>query len=196
MQTENINFQDIWNNKNADIPNIQEIKATAEKYRKKQLSGTLLLMLWLMATAFGIIFIWNVINFKMVTTSLGIILILIALAVYMYLFFQNINVIRKINPSISNQEYLSSLKKLQRQRLYMQAKGISIYYILLSAGFAFYFYEFALYMSTMVAFLAYGLTFLWLAIVWFFLRPRQIRKQNQKILKIIDSLETIEKDLI
>lgn len=196
MQTDNINFQDIWNNKNADIPNIQEIKATAEKYRKKQLSGTLLLMLWLMATAFGIIFIWNVINFKMVTTSLGIILILIALAFYIYLFFQNINVIRKINPSISNQEYLSSLKKLQRQRLYMQAKGISIYYILLSAGFAFYFYEFALYMSTMVAFLAYGLTFLWLAIVWFFLRPRQIRKQNQKILKIIDSLETIEKDLI
>ncbi|UZJ63694.1 hypothetical protein OKW96_14780 [Sphingobacterium sp. KU25419] len=196
MQTDNINFQDIWNNKNADIPNIQEIKATAEKYRKKQLSSTILLMLWLMATAFGIIFIWNVINFKMVTTSLGIILILIALTFYIYLFFQNINVIRKINPSISNQEYLSSLKKLQRQRLYMQAKGISIYYILLSAGFAFYFYEFALYMSTMAAILAYGLTFLWLAIVWFFLRPRQIRKQNQKILKIIDSLETIEKDLI
>lgn len=88
MQTDNINFQDIWNNKNADIPNIQEIKATAEKYRKKQLSGTLLLMLWLMATAFGIIFIWNVINFKMVTTSLGIILILIALAFYIYLFFK------------------------------------------------------------------------------------------------------------
>ena len=195
MQTDNINFQDIWNNKNAEIPNIQEIKSAAEKYRKKQLISTILLMLWLIATAFGIIFIWNVINFKMVTTSLGIILILIALALYLYLFSQNVNVIRKINPSISNQDYLSSLKKLQRQRLYMQTKGISIYYILLSLGFAFYFYEFALYMSTIAAFLAYGLTFLWLAIVWFFLRPRQIRKQNQKMSKIIDSLEAIEKDL-
>lgn len=67
---------------------------------------------------------------------------------------------------------------------------------MLSAGFAFYFYEFDLYMSTMAAFLAYRLTFLWSEIVWFFLRPRQIRKQNQKILKIIDSQETIEKDLI
>jgi len=196
MQTDNINFQNIWNNKNAEIPNIQEIKSTAEKYRKKQIISTILVMLWLTVTAFGIIFIWNVINFKMVTTSLGIILILIALALSLYLFSQNINVIRKINPSISNQEYLSSLKKLQRQRLYMQTKGISIYYILLSFGFAFYFYEFALYMSTIAGFLAYGLTFLWLAIVWFFLRPRQIRKQNQKISKIIDSLETIEKDLV
>jgi len=195
MQTDNINFRDIWNNKNADIPNIQQIKTTAEKYRKKQLSGTVLMMICFLATAFGMIFIWNVINFKMFTTSLGIILILIALALFIYLSYQNVNVIRTINPSISNQEYLSSLKKLQRQQLYMQTKGISIYYILLCAGFAFYFYEFVLFMSTTVAFLAYGSTFLWLAIVWFFLRPRQIRKQNQKISKIIDSLETIEKDL-
>lgn len=195
MQTDNINFQDIWNKKNAEIPNIQEIRSTAEKYKKKQLSGTILLMLWLMGTAFGIIFIWNVIDFKMFTTSLGIILILIALALYIYLFFQNINVIRKINPSISNQEYLSSLKKLQRQKLFMQTKGISIYYIMLTAGFAFYFYEFALLMSIMSAFLVYGLTFLWLVIVWFFIRPRQIRKHNETISKVIDSLETIEKDL-
>ncbi|AZB28331.1 hypothetical protein [Chryseobacterium balustinum] len=195
METDNINFRDIWNKKNADIPNIKVVKSAAEEYRKKQFNGTVLMIIFFMATAFGMIFIWNVIHFKMFTTSLGIILILIALALYMYLSSQNINVIRKINPSISNQQYLYSLKKLQRQRLYMQTKGISIYYILLSAGFAFYFYEFALFMSTMAAILAYGLTFLWLAIVWFFLRPRQIRKQNQKISKIIDSLETIEKDL-
>jgi len=119
MQTDNINFRDIWNNKNADIPNIQQIKTTAEKYRKKQLSGTVLMMLCFLATAFGMIFIWNVINFKMFTTSLGIILILIALALFIYLSYQNVNVIRTINPSISNQEYLSSLKKLQCQQLYM-----------------------------------------------------------------------------
>lgn len=195
MSTENINFQDIWNKKNAEIPNIQEIKSTADKYKKKQLFSTICQLLSLSATAIMIIIIWNTIDFKMFTTILGIVLILVALALYIYLYSQNINVIRKINPSISNQEYLASLKKLQKQQLYMQTKGISIYYVLLTVGFAFYFYEFALRMSISGAILAYGLTFLWLAVAWFFLRPRQIKKQNAKISKVIDSLETIEKDL-
>lgn len=195
MQTDNINFQDIWNKKSAEIPNIQEIKSAADQYKKKQLRFTIWHIFSLSFTAVMIIFIWNVIDFKMFTTSLGIVLILIALAMYIYLVSENINVIRKINPSISNQEYLASLKKLQKQQLYMQTKGISIYYVLLTAGFAFYFYEFALRMSTLGASLAYGLTFLWLAVAWFFLRPRQIKKQNEKISKVIDSLELIEKDL-
>ena len=195
MQTDNINFQDIWNKKSADIPNIQEIKSGADKYKKKQLRFWICHILSLSVTAVMIIFIWNMIDFKMFTTTLGIILILIALAMYIYLSSQNINVIRKINPSITNQEYLASLKKLQHQQIYMQTTGISIYYVLLTTGFAFYFYEFAMRMSTLGAILAYGLTFIWLAIAWFFLRPRQIKKQNAKISKVIDSLELIEKDL-
>jgi|SRR6218665_2034421 len=194
MET-NYNFQDIWNSKKTEVPNINEIKSKADKYRKKQLFSTICQLLSLSVTAVMIIAIWNMIDFKMFTTTLGIVLILIALALYIYLFSQNISVIRKINPSISNQEYLASLKKLQHQQIYMQTKGISIYYILLTAGFALYFYEFALRMSTLGGILAYGLTFLWLAIAWFFLRPRQIKKQNAKISKVIDSLELIEKDL-
>ncbi|KQT25296.1 hypothetical protein ASG22_20560 [Chryseobacterium sp. Leaf405] len=195
MPTDNINFQDIWNKKNTDIPNIQEIKSSADKYKKKQLRFTICHIFSLSVTAVMIIFIWNVIDFKMFTTSLGIVLILIALAMYIYLVSGNLNVIRKINPSINNQEYLASLKKLQHQQLYMQTKGISIYYVLLTTGFAFYFYEFALRMSTLGGILSYGLTFIWLTVAWFFLRPRQIKKQNEKISKVIHSLETIEKDL-
>ena len=195
MSTENINFQDIWNNKNTDIPNIQEIRSKTENYRKKQFFYTLCQIGCLAATGIGIIFIWNVIDFQMFTTRLGIILILLALALYIYLYSQNINVIRKIDPSTNNQKYLTALKKLQRQRIYMQTKGISIYYILLTVGFAFYFYEFALRMSLLGAILAYGLTFFWLAIVWVFIRPKQVRKQNEKISAVIDSLELIEKDL-
>jgi len=195
MSTENINFQDIWNRKSTDIPNIKEIRSKTENYRKKQFFYTLCQISCLAATGLGIIFIWNVIDFQMFTTRLGIILILLALALYIYLYSQNINVIRKIDPSTNNQEYLSALKKLQRQRIYMQTKGIGIYYILLTLGFAFYFYEFALRMSSLGAILAYGLTFLWLAIVWFFIRPKQVRKQNEKISAVIASLELIEKDL-
>lgn len=192
MQTDNINFTDIWNKKTVEIPNIHEIKSKADIYRKKQLKATICHMSVLLATAFGIIFIWNVIDFKMISIVVGFVLILIALGLYIFLSYQKISMIRKINPSISNQQYLASLKKLHLQQIYMQTKGIGIYYILMTLGFAFYFYEFALRMSTSARIMVYGLTSLWLAVTWFVLRPRQIRKQNEKILKIIDSLETIE----
>lgn len=195
MQTDNINFQDIWNKKNAEIPNIKEIKSKTENYRKKQLFCTALQMSCLILSAIGIIFVWNMIDFEMITTRLGFIIILAAMGMYVYLYSRNINIIRKISPSTSNQEYLSALKKLQQQQLYMQTKGISIYFILLSLGFAVYFYEFVLRMSVLGGILSYGLTFFWMAVNWFFIRPRQIKKQNTKISKVIDSLELIEKDL-
>jgi len=195
MGAENINFQDIWNKKNTEIPNIREIQSTADQYKRRQLRSTVWQLFSLGVSRMIIVYIWTSIDFKMISTTLGIVLILLALALYIYLYSQNINVIRKINPSISNQEYLTALKKLQQQRLYMHTKGISLYYILLSAGFALYFYEFALMMSTLGGILAYGLTFFWLSIVWFFIRPRQVKKQNAKISKVIDSLELIEREL-
>lgn len=194
MSTENINFQDIWNKKSADIPNIKEIRSKTENYRKKQLVSTAVQMSCLVLSAVGIIFVWNIIDFEMLTTRLGIIIILAAMGVYVYLYSRNINIIRKINPSTSNQEYLSALKKLQQQQLYMQTKGISIYFILLSLGFSVYFYEFVLRMSLLGGILSYGLTFFWMAINWFFIRPRKIKKQNAKITAIISSLESLEKD--
>jgi len=193
MPSENINFQDIWNKKSAEIPNITEIKSKAEKYRTKKLFSIIFQMGCLILSSAFIIYLWNIIDFKLFTTRLGFIFVLAAIGMYIYLYSQNINIIRKINPAISNQEYLTALKKLQKQQLYMQTKGISIYFILLSLGFAVYFYEFVLRMSLLGGILSYGLTFFWMAINWFFIRPRQIKKQNAKISAVIDSLEMIEK---
>lgn len=118
MQTDNINFTDIWNKKTIEIPNIHEIKSKADIYRKKQLKATICHMSVLLATDFGIIFIWNVIDFKMISTVVGFVLILIALGMYIFLSYQKISMIRKINPSISNQQYLSSLKITSSADLY------------------------------------------------------------------------------
>jgi hypothetical protein len=135
----------------------------------------------------GIIAIWNVIDFRMFTTRLGIILILNAIGMYAYLFTQNINVIKKINPSMSNQEYLSAIKKLEKQQVYMQTRGISIYYILLGLGLAFYFYEFALRMSMLGVILSYGLTFFgWRSLGFSFVRNKSKgRKKKLRLLLIL-----------
>lgn len=189
----NYNFQELWKQKESNKPDTQSIIKKANTYKRKQLLADIRMLICMLATAAGIIAIWNVIDFRMFTTRLGIILILKAIGMYAYLFTQNINVIKKINPSMSNQEYLSAIKKLEKQQVYMQTRGISIYYILLGLGLAFYFYEFALRMSMLGVILSYGLTFFWMAITWFFIRPKQVKRQKEKIAAVIQSLETLEK---
>ncbi|WP_175620243.1 hypothetical protein [Chryseobacterium schmidteae] len=189
----NYNFQEIWNNKNSDIPNIKEIKTKAEKYRKKQILKDISLIALLLLTVAMIIAIWVFIKISFFSTQFGIMLVLIGITMYSFLVYQNINILKKINTSTTNHEYLATIRKVEQQQIYMQTKGLSIYYLLLSFGFAFYFYEFALKMSWLGVLLTYGLTFLWGAVSWFFIRPKQIKKQKEKISTIISSLEKLEK---
>lgn len=192
MET-NYNFQEIWNKKNTDIPDIQEIKTTAEKYRKKQILKDIGLISLLLSTVAVIIAIWVFIKISFFTTQLGIMLVLTGIVMYIFLVYQNINILKKVNTSTNNLEYLIAIRKAEQQQIYMQTKGLSIYYILLSFGFLFYFYEFALKMSWIGCILTYGLTFLWGLVTWFVLRPKQIRKQKEKISSVISSLEKLEK---
>ncbi|MCD0478599.1 hypothetical protein LPB90_09025 [Chryseobacterium sp. LC2016-29] len=189
----NYNFQEIWNNKNSDIPNIKEIKTKAEKYRKKQILKDIGLIALLLSTIAIIIAIWVFIKISYFSTQFGIMLVLIGITMYSFLVYQNINILKKINTSTTNHEYLATIRKVEQQQIYMQTKGLSTYYLLLSFGFAFYFYEFALKMSWLGVLLTYGLTFLWCAVSWFFIRPKQIKKQKEKISTVISSLEKLEK---
>lgn len=192
MET-NYNFQDIWNNKKTEVPNVQEIKSKAEKYRKKQIINDIRLIACLSLTFIFITGIWIFLDVQLFSTRFGIMLILLSIVIYVYLFWQKMNILRQINPSTSNQDYLKAVKLLEKKQLFMQNRGLGLYFLLLSVGFAFYFYEFALRMSLLGGILTYGLTFVWFLINWFFIRPRQIRKQKEKISVVIDSLETIEK---
>ena len=56
-------------------------------------------------------------------------------------------------------------------------------------------YEYTLLMSTVWAVFAYGLTGLWILLNWFFIRPKQMKKQQQKINDIIDKFKNIQSQL-
>lgn len=189
----NYNFQDIWNNKKTEIPNIKEIKEKANLYRKKQIRATIFQILSLCVSTGMIIWVWFRFPDLHILTKSGMILMFIALAIYIFQNFQKINIISKINPSLNNQEYLKILKILQQKNFYMQTKGINIYYIILSLGMACYLFEFTMRMSLMGGLLTYGLIFLWIIISWVFIRPKQVKKQRDKLETVINALQSLEK---
>jgi len=48
-------------------------------------------------------------------------------------------------------------------------------------------------MKPLWAIVAYGITTLWMAFNWFYIRPRQIRKSESKIDGVINGLQNIMK---
>ncbi|MBZ4043437.1 hypothetical protein [Flavobacterium hibisci] len=50
-------------------------------------------------------------------------------------------------------------------------------------------YEYASRMTILGAGLTYGITFLWILFNWFFIRPKQIKKQQDKINSLIQRFE-------
>ncbi len=187
------NFREIWNKKNTDIPSIEEVKTKAENYRKRQILKDVGMMVMMFLSAITIIIVWISARFSFFTTKLGIMLLLTGVLSFIYLIYQKVNILKKVKTTTTNQEYLLTMKKAEQQQIYIQTRGLSFYYILLSLGFAFYFYEFALKMSSAGILLLYGLTFSWGLFNWFIVRPRRIRKQREKMSAVMHSLERLEK---
>jgi amino acid permease len=77
----------------------------------------------------------------------------------------------------------------------MQTTMLNLYFILLFAGICLYMYEYTSRMKFIYAVTAYVVTLAWIAINWFYLRPKTIKKQQAKINGLIDKFEEINNQL-
>ncbi|SHK14761.1 hypothetical protein [Epilithonimonas mollis] len=192
MET-NYNFQDLWKQKETNTPDSRFIIKKANAYRKNQLLISSCLITSLLATCGVIIWVWVSFPDLHVLTKSGIMLIVTALLFFIFLNLQKVKIINGINPSLSNQDYLKQMKILQKKQMYIQTKGFTIYFLLNFFGLAFYLFEFTQRMSALWGAFTYSLIFAWILFVWFYIKPKRTRKQQQKIRQVIDSLESLEK---
>ncbi|MCD8540450.1 MAG: hypothetical protein LRY55_12305 [Leadbetterella sp.] len=87
---------------------------------------------------------------------------------------------------------MEKLLTIKRREAFLYRQIMNLYFILLSLGISLYMYEFAARMELKWGLLAYGITFLWLGFNWWVLRPKQIRKEQEKISAIIDRLGEVQ----
>jgi hypothetical protein len=102
---------------------------------------------------------------------------------------------KKTNGAESNQEYLKTLLAIKEKQQFIQTTMLNLYFILLSTGIALYMYEYTSRMTTFWAVFTYGITGLWILWNGFYLRPRQIKKQQAKLNEIIRKFENIQSQL-
>ena len=195
MDNNNIDFKDLWKKQAVNKPNIEDLLARLKQFKTASLRSLWRTNILLAATSAFIIFIWYRYQPEFISTKIGIILAILAMVMYVGIYNRVLNTFKNIDSTQTNQEYLQQLILIRKKQQYMQSKVLSWYFVLLMAGICLYMYEYASRMTVFYALITYGITLLWIAFNWFYIRPKQITKQQDKINGLIEKFEAINHQL-
>jgi hypothetical protein len=190
-----INFSGLWSQRSATAPSMEALLKSAKRVRVKERLKVTGLMLILAATGVFIVLIKMNYQSAMFTTTLGIIMILVALAMVIVSSLGTFSILMRNNSGISIADQLEHLIRLKKNQEFMHRIIMSLYFILLSTGIFLSMIEYALKMKLFMAIIAYSITAAWIAFNWFYLRPRTIRKKQAALNILIDEFRRMQEEV-
>lgn len=191
----NINFNELWAKQKTAEPNIEDLLSKINKFKKSNFKRLIITNILLITTALFIIFIWVYYQPQMITTKIGIILTILSMVIFVIAYNQSFALYRKTTNTLSNSDYLKNLLDIRAKQQFMQTTMLSLYFVLLSTGIFLYMYEYVKRMTPFWGIFAYGVTSVWVLFNWFYLRPKQIKKQQSKLDEIISKFEILIEQL-
>ena len=191
----NIDFKDLWKKQSISQPSINELLAKLKHFKKTSLRRLILTNAMLIATCVLILLIWYYYQPQFLSTKIGIVLNVAIMAIYLLVYNRLFDAYNELDNTDSNSEYLQKLIAIKTKQKFLQSKMLSIYFVVLGLGTCLYMYEYASMMSFLSGFFVYAVLLFWMGFVWFYLRPRQIVKENSKIDMLIDTFQRINNQL-
>ena len=129
---------------------------------------------------------------KLITTKIGIVLTILGIIAHLLFYNRLIPYLSKSNENQSNSEFLKAIIKLKEKQKFLQTKMLQIYFITLTLGLCLYLYEYVSIIPFPWSIFAYAITLIWIGYNWFYLRPRVIAKERDKLDGIIRKFENIK----
>lgn len=191
----NIDFKDLWKRQVVIEPDMDELVQKLKQFKKASLRKLVVTNVLLIATSLFIGYIWYTYQPQLITTKLGIVLVILSMVIYLIAYNKLFASYQTVDNTQSNSQYLQKLIDIRTRQQFMQTTMLYLYYILLSSGMCLYMYEFAVKMTIWKAVLTYALTGAWIVFNWLYTRPRQVKKQEAKINELISRFEKINKQL-
>jgi hypothetical protein len=192
----NIDFKDLWKKQSVSQPDMKDLLSRVSAFKKASLRSLWTANILLFFTSAFIIFIWIYYQPEFVSTKIGIVLTILAMVIYLFVYNKLLIPYKNIDATQTNQEYLQKLILIKKKQQFMQAKMMSLYFLLLATGICLYMYEYASRMSALGASLCYGITLTWMAFNWFYIRPKQIKKQQSKLDALIGKFKEVNDQLL
>lgn len=190
----NIEFKDLWQKRTSEPPNLSEVYSLANKAKRQLLVKTILINIIYSLTAAFIIAIWVYYKPQLITTKIGISLTILAISLFILAQNSILPYLKKEKDNVNLNDYLLQLKSIRQKEIFMQTTMMNIYFILLTLGLLLYMYEYVAKTFLSLT-LTYGITLAWIAFNWFYLRPKTIKKQQDKTNSLITKFEDLQKQL-
>lgn len=191
----NIDFKDLWRKQSVSQPDMKDLLARVAKFKKAGLRSLWIVNILLLVTSVFIVFIWIYYQPQFISTKIGIIITILAMVIYLFTYNKLLSKYKNIEATQTNQEYLQNLIVIKKKQQFLQTKMMTFYFLALTVGICLYMYEYASRMTLLGASLAYGITLLWMMFNWFYIRPKQIKKQQEKINDLIGKFEEVNHQL-
>jgi len=135
--------------------------------------------------------LWLFFDFRSWTTHIGIGIIVIAVAVYTVILYNNYRIISKSDFTVNPNEFISSLKKYQLDRFALYNKLYWFYTIALSLGMVFFFVEVLGHMEVWAQLIFIIISFGWMIFCSTLVRKAVIKRDKERIALLIEKFERI-----
>ena len=184
-------IKDLWQTaKVSELPNAEEAVRIIKSYRFNMIVKKSLMILLL---ALMILLLVYVVFYgpKMLTTRIGEAGFFTGIII---LFISNTNSLRRASNQInrSNQEFIEYLKQTQRGRIFFYEKVQPIIFLGISLSLLLYAFE-LVYNNLVLTFVIYSLLIIYMAVMWYIVRPRIIKKRTKQLKETIEKLESLTK---
>jgi hypothetical protein len=188
-------LKELWKKQETAIPDTKELFEKINIFKRKNLYALILTNLALLFTSFFICFIWYYFKPETITTKIGIVLAVMAMALYLFVYNRMIPLLVRVGYDMNSSQCLQQLLKFKEKQIFLQNIALNIYFPLLSTGIFLYMLEYTFRMKLPWSILSYIITFSWIAIIWFYFMPRTVRKQQVKINELIDKFDALGRQL-
>lgn len=173
-------------------PDLQALYNKIKSYKAKRLRRLLLTNVCLVLTSVFIAFIGFWVKPERLTTWAGIVVAILAMALFLMVYNRMTPLYNALDDHSDSQRFMENLLAVKRREAFLHRRMMNLYFFLLSLGLALYMYEYTTRMELKWGLLSYGVTFFWIGFNWWVIRPRQIRKEQDKLNSIIERLREVQ----
>lgn len=190
------NFDDLkklWQQMPAsDLPSAQEMNQKVHTYQRKMKQKYSISVACLAATFIFIGIIGYLIEPIYVTTRIGVVIIMGAIVMAIVSQSKLISLLSSEKSEVTDsRQYLQQMIVYRKNLQRTQTTMMSLYFLLLSIGLGLYMFEYIMRMGMTARIVAASVTAVWIAFNWFYIRPKQIAKQQAKTNDMITQLEKV-----
>ncbi|OCX54445.1 hypothetical protein BEL04_09390 [Mucilaginibacter sp. PPCGB 2223] len=182
----------LWLSANTDpLPQPAEMLRMVKKFRNQKIRRKVIIIV--IALACSCIMLWGIFfdHATMVTTYIGDVLLIISCVI---LAVTNIRSVKRFYElkDCTNSEFVQFIERTRQNQIYFYKKTQVIAMSVSSVGLMLYWYEFVHHNATLTI-IIYSATVVYLAVMWFVVRPRVFKKNARKLNEMLERLEKISK---